>query len=268
MNEVLEDVFERTRRLLYYGIGGWLLGLVMMLRLPDADDIDPRLIQEPIQGPTSRGEIHFKYEGQEIRVMPVLSYEINGLVVSHNDPGEWYRFDLIHDSQSINTRDICLIWGDNLKTNAFHHVSFSNDDRICNWSYGSSVRMIKDNEISNNHLITANDDIREQIANLHVGDQVAIKGRLAYYAEERWGLASLRSSSLTRDDTGVDSGEIIFVESLTVLHSYNYFWALLHQIGYWICVGMISLRAAVFAVPKQGLHLPGFVKRIIAMYKP
>ena len=267
MNVVLDDYLVRAKQAMYLCFGGWVLALIMMLRLPDASQIDPLLLQPPLQKQISEEDFTFSYQGQAIHVRPVMSYVIYGLVVSHNDQEKWWRFDITHDSQSVNTRDVCLTWGANLQSNDFHRASFFNDDGMCNWSYGVDVQ-IKDSLISNNHLITDDDDIREKIADLQIGDQVAIKGKLVNYAEARWGLANLRGTSLSRDDTGIGSSEIIYVESLDILHSYNIFWAYLRDFCFWVCVSTLSFRISVFLVPKRGLHLPGFVRRFIALYKP
>jgi hypothetical protein len=246
MNELL----DHSKRVMHYSFFGWVLCLYMMQRLPDSTSIDPLLYQKPVQETVPQDEFHFRYMDQDIRVRPVASYKLNGLVVSHNDPGKWYNFDITHDSRSLNTRDICVVWGDNLKTDEYMKVHYHNDDWMCSWSYGSGVTRFKESEISNNHLITVSDAVREQIAELQVGDKIQITGQLVYYAEERWG-AALRQTSLTREDTGNGACEIIFVESLKVLHSKNWLWAYLRSIFYWIIVATLTLHATMFLAERR-----------------
>ncbi len=261
-----DDVMELAKRAMHYSFIGWVLTLLMMLRLPSVEDINPDLLRQPLQTQIAQNEFHFPYEGQDIKVIPVMNYTLNGLIVSHNDPGKWYNFDLTHDSQSINTLDICVVWGSNLTNNDFHKISFHNDDWICTWSYGPDVKHVNEQEISNNHLITASDSIRKQIANLHNGDQIEIVGRLVYYGEQRWG-GNMRQSSLSRADTGNGACEIIYVDSLRVLDSHNSFWAKLGDFLYWVCVLTLTFRVTVFVMPERSLHLPKWLRNWLDLYK-
>lgn len=263
----MNDWLDHTRRAMHYSFAGWVLMLFMVLRLPGPDDIESVLFNQPVQKKIPQNEFHFPYQGQDIRVWPVMSYEISGLVMSHNDPAKWYSFDITHDTQSINTRDVCLIWGSNLRTDDYKKVRFSNDDYMCNWSYGRDVKHINEKEISNNHLITASDKVREQIADLRIGDQVSIVGKLVSFGEQRWG-NRMNGSSLTRDDTGRGACENIYVESVTVLRSHNWLWALLGDIFFWIFVLTFSVRVTVFLMPEDRLHLPRWVQKIVDLYKP
>jgi hypothetical protein len=240
-----------AKKAMYVSLLGWVLTFFLLQRLPPPTAIDTALFSQPQQGTIAPGEpLHFTYEGQDIKVIPVATYVISGLVVSHNDPAAWYRFDLTHDGQSLDTRDICLIWGNNLLRTPYENVRFYNDDWACNWSYGGDVRHFSDHEISNNHLITANDTIRAQIARLRIGDQVEIKGKLAYYSEERWG-TRMRHSSLSRDDKGNGACEVIFVESLKVIHSHNGIWGHLRDLCYWVFVTTLALRCLAFLLQRR-----------------
>jgi hypothetical protein len=65
---------------------------------------------------------------------------------------------------------------------------------------------------ANNHLIPADDSVRDQIAALRVGSLVKISGFLVEathpQADHPW------RSSLTRDDTGDGACEIIYVRNV------------------------------------------------------
>ena len=54
------------------------------------------------------------------------------------------------------------------------------------------------NEVSNNHLITADDSIRDRVAGVAVGDQVHLRGLLTRYGSGN----GVRGTSTTRDDVG------------------------------------------------------------------
>jgi hypothetical protein len=71
------------------------------------------------------------------------------------------------------------------------------------------------NQLSNNHLISADPRIRERVAQIRIGDQVHIKGSLARYGAV--GGAGLRGTSATRDDTGDGACETILVDELEIV---------------------------------------------------
>ena len=240
-----------SKRAFIAGVVLWVLCLLMLGRLPDSADIKPELLQPPEQQQVSQPEFRFEYKNEKIRVAPMATYRIAGLIVSHNDPDKWYRFDITHDEKSLNTRDLCIIWGSNLHENMFKRVSFHNDDWSCTWSYGKDVTHFNDTEISNNHLITANDEIRARINALNVGDQVVMTGRLVSYAEARWNSGQMRQTSMRRDDKGNGACEIILVEDMKVLDSHNWIWAIGREVGYWIAVMAVLVQTAIFLIPRK-----------------
>jgi hypothetical protein len=171
----------------------------------------------------------------------IADYELAGLVVSHNDPFKWYRFDLSHDEFSLDTRDICVIWGRNIKNADYSRVSFWNDDWTCNWRYGRDVRGVENNALSNNHLITNSDAIRQTIAGITVGDQIRLKGHLVSYANPRLG-NRWRNSSMSREDEGDGACEVVFVKELQILSSPNHGWAVISRLAFWGMIGLILVR--------------------------
>lgn len=232
-------------------IAVWLLTLLMLNRLPGHTELHPRLMNQPVQVDAPLAEFHFYYKDQDIHVIPKATYEIAGLVVSHNNPAKWYSFDITHDELSLDTLDLCLLWGKNLSTNDFHRVSFRNDDWACVWHHGRDVTEFNPHELSNNHLITANDDIRARIAHLMVGDQVLIRGKLTDYSEARWGPGRARHSSMNREDKGNGACEIILVEELEVLRSHNRMWAAINALAYWLAVANVVIRTVLFWMPSR-----------------
>lgn len=243
-----------SKRAMLAGTAMWASAIVMGGALPDAADIKNQLRAEPVQQEMQQPRFRFMYKDQEISVQPMAAYRISGLVVSHNDPGKWYSFDITHDEKSFNTRDICLIWGDNLKDDSFQRISFRNDDYSCVWRYGKDVTGVNEDQISNNHLITANDEIRARINHLRVGDQVEITGRLVAYNESRWGEGKMRSSSMRRTDRGNGACEIILVEDLKVLASQNWVWGWIREIGFWLFMAGLAVQFADFMKPRKKIR--------------
>lgn len=228
---------------------GWIATTFLMTRLPPGAYIRQDLLNQPTQIPLTQESFNFNYKNHSIQVQPVAGYTLWGLVVSHNDPGAWYAFDLSHDEASPNTRDVCLLWGDNLKQNDYRDIKFHSDDNFCLYSYGADVQHFNEDEISNNHLITDNDDIRRRIASLHIGDQVFIKGMLVNYKEPSaaW-QGQMRNTSTVRTDRGNGACEIIFVQDLKVIDSYNGPWATLHNLCFWGFLTLLGLWVLGFVL--------------------
>jgi len=205
------------------------LSYFMKGSLVDYKNIHPDLRIQPLQTDTEKKEVTLNYMGIQYLIQPIQNYEISGLVVSHNNPSGFG--DIYHDSKSFDTKDLCLIWGNNLMNNDFHKVKFWNVSWTCNVSYPLGINFEFD-EISNNHLITRSDEIRKKIAKVRVGDQIKIKGTLANYTtlnnENSW-----RNSSLTRSDTGNGACEVVLVESLVVLKKGTPGWYLLYDLSKW-----------------------------------
>lgn len=214
--------------------------------LPDRAEIDPALLQDPVQVQISRPDFTFEYKGQQCLVRPVTTYELWGLVVSHNNIES--IADLYHDSTSVDTKDLCVIWGRNLESDDYHRVNFRSGSFTCYYRYPSGVRFSK-RAGSNNHLITDSPSMRELIDEVHVGDQIRLSGMLVNYQMGDW-RDFWRSSSLVRNDSGC---EVIFVEQLEVLVRGTPLWYQLFRIG-WITlltVPVLYVAAMHFGVRRD-----------------
>jgi hypothetical protein len=71
------------------------------------------------------------------------------------------------------------------------------------------------NQLSNNHLISADPFIRDRVAQIRIGDQVHIKGSLARYGAV--GNGGLRGTSTSRDDAGDGACETILVDDFEIV---------------------------------------------------
>lgn len=188
--------------------------------------IDPELLQEPRQEATQRPEFSFEYKGKSCRVRPVATYDLYGLVVSHNNIHS--IADIYHDSTSVDTKDLCVIWGGNLESTDFHQVQFKSGPWTCYFSYPQDVRFAH-HELGNNHLITDDDAIREVIDRVRIGDQIHLQGLLVDYQMSDWE-SFWRRTSTTRKDSDC---EVVFVEELEILRTGTPVWYLAYRFG-WI----------------------------------
>jgi hypothetical protein len=172
------------------------------------------LLDPPRQTPTARGPFSVDYAGVKYAVKPEFAYDLYGMVVSYRQhDGESLMHRRANDH--LNVADLCVVWSDTASSPTLGEIDFWNGIFTCNfetrdadaWSH-FDVR-----EISNNHLITADDTIRDEIATVRIGDQVHIRGWLASYGSG----AGKRGTSTTRDDTGNGACETIYVDDFEVL---------------------------------------------------
>ncbi len=215
-------------------LGYIALALVALLLLawknkggfPDASEIDPALFEEPRQEATEREPFEMTHEGHTVRVKPVAEYELWGLVVSHNNIRS--VADIYHDSSSLDTKDLCVVWGSNLQSGELGRVSFESGPWTCYYSYPEGVRFAGW-EMSNSHLITDQETLRADLDDIRVGDQIRVKGALVNYQLDDW-QDFWRRSSTARTDSGNGACEVLFFEEIEVLVPGTPLWYLLFQV--------------------------------------
>jgi hypothetical protein len=233
----------RIRRLIArFFLGAIALTLVawfMKGRLVTSAEIEPVLVQEPKQGATTRSAFEFEYKGKQCRVRPVATYELWGLVVSHNNIES--IADIYHDSTSVDTKDLCVIWGSNLEGEDFREVEYSSGSWTCYFRYPAGVKFAH-HELGNNHLITDDPAIREQIARIRVGDQIRLRGLLVDYQMDDWE-DFWRRSSTVRDDTLC---EVVLVEELEILRRGTPGWYAAYRLGKVLLLTLPILYLVVF----------------------
>lgn len=183
--------------------------------LPGAIDFHPLLEDEPRQRAIEKAPLTVKYAGVDYRVEPLYSYELYGLVVSyrqHDGESSMHRWSNDH----LNMADVCVVWSDTAFAPTLAELDFWNGIFTCNVQTRDSAAWanFRMNQLSNNHLISADPFIRDRVAEIRVGDQIRVKGLLARYGAAGGGL---RGTSTTRDDTGDGACETILVEELEIV---------------------------------------------------
>ena len=185
------------------------------------------LATEPIQTESSEEPFRFSYMEREYYVKPLAEYELWGLVVTHNDI---HAFDdIYHDDDSVDIKDLCVIWGSNVSNAAFQNIEFWSEPWTCNvrWQHGEgdgfSIR-----DFSNNHMLSDSPWVRKTINRMQIGDQIYIRGKLVSYSEPSK-FTYARTSSLTRDDEGNGACEVLFAEHARILKTGPSFWRNTHR---------------------------------------
>jgi hypothetical protein len=174
-----------------------------------------QLEHEPRQRPIAQKPLTVSYAGVDYRVEPLFSYELYGLVVSYRQHD---GTSLMHSRSNdhLNMADVCVVWSDTAFSPTLPELDFWNGVFTCNVETRDSVAWsnFKMNQLSNNHLISADPFIRDRVAELRVGDQIRVEGSLVRYGAVGGGL---RGTSTTRDDTGDGACETILVEDFAIV---------------------------------------------------
>ena len=196
-------------------------GLVLYAQSRKGELPSPKLIVEamrrdPIQADISTPKFILSHRGSSYDIYPKARYSINGVVVTHNNIAG--IADIYHTSKSVDVKDLCLVWGDNLFSGIYKKVSYWSEPWTCNFMFKDpNVGDGFDKEqLSNNHLLPKNEAIAAKINSIHVADQVSIKGMLINYCPMD-APEMMRKTSLTRDDTGNGACEVLYVEEIEVL---------------------------------------------------
>jgi len=222
--------------LLLFFLGTTVLAYLKKGTFVDHTEIVPELHRQPVQEAADYEAFFFDYKKERYQVQPLADYELWGLVVTHNDIHS--IGDIYHDADSVDTKDLCVIWGDNLKNNDFQKLEYWSNSYFCHYRYPGGVTF-DGYQFSNNHLITDQQRIRDTIGEIHIGDQVRFKGMLVNYeAASRPGV--WRKTSLTRKDSYNNACEVVFVEEIEILKRGTPFWYALYDVG-WIVIPFILL---------------------------
>jgi hypothetical protein len=201
--------------------------------MPEPKDLDPRLQMEPVQRPTDAKRFNHKAGGVEYYIQPLYSYELYGLVVSRHTAGENF-FDRAHKrwGDNLNTTDLCVVWGKNASSGVYKDMTFTSGEWTCFWNakngnWYSVADRFEPNEGSNNHMLIANKRVAQTLNDIRIGDQIYFKGYLAEYGTAG---RMIRSTSITRTDTGNGACETVFTTDIRILkpaaRTWDYvFWA-------------------------------------------
>lgn len=182
------------------------------------------LADEPRQRPTREQPFVVQYNDVEYRVEPEYAYELVGLVVSfrhHDGRSRMHR----RSNDHLNMLDLCVLWGETASNPHLGRIDFWNGIFTCNVSTRDrdAWESFDMTELSNNHLLSENDFIRDRVRDIRVGDQVRISGALASYVSDN---GSRRGTSTTRTDTGDGACETIYVRDFEIVRAATNYWRL------------------------------------------
>lgn len=218
-------------------------------QLPDQEEILPQLAQSPRVTATEAEPFYVTKGEMRYRIEPMHQYELYGLLVSYHHSAAW--FDYYHErwEDYINIIDLCVIWGDNVKTDVFHWIDYSSGSWTCTWRSKRDIPQSKwlqfnRTQLSNNHIL-ANDEISQKLLKAKRGDQIFLRGYLAAYFREDNTL--IRRSSTVIGDTDC---ETIYVTDFIIIKEANIIWRQIWQISiYTVIISFALIIILFFATP-------------------
>jgi len=192
--------------------------------LPGEIDYVDEVLNEPTQNASSKSAFDASFGGVNYRVEPEFDYELYGMVVSfrhHDGQSRMHR----QSNDHLNMLDVCVIWGDNIANPHLGKINFWNGIFTCNFQTRDQAAWDAFDiyQVSNNHLISDDNSIRDRVKSIRIGDQIRIRGHLASYASEGGGE---RGTSTTRMDTGDGACETIYVEKFEIVAAATSYWRL------------------------------------------
>ena len=173
---------------------------------------------EPVQGDAT-GQVKMSLSGFDLNIKYLKSYQIDALVVGVED----YSLGGVGDD--LVPRDLALVWGKVAEYNTRCGFDWSQSGRWYRWRAPSyeALKPVGDvtyvnQHSSNNHLIAADEAVKNRISKVKVGDEVIISGFLVDVSGKNdKGETFSWTSSTSRTDTGAHSCELIYVTDMDVI---------------------------------------------------
>jgi len=226
-------------------IASFALLVVAMWRstiLPPPSGLNAVLLEEPEQRPVQQAAFEVSTQGVSYKVQPLYAYDLVGLVVSKHDAHTWWDYIHREANDHINVVDLCVVWGNNMRSGAYTDIAFSSGQFTCNFSTNSSAAYAAFDQaaVSNNHLLSADPRLAKLMLSVREGDQIHFRGYLAEYSHNH-GFAYKRGTSTVRTDSGNGACETVYVESFKILKAGGQPWrSLVWGAGIWLLLSLIA----------------------------
>ena len=190
--------------------------------LPGTIDYVPQVLNEPEQTSTKKKPFTTVYEDVAYEIDPEYEYDLTGMIVSyrHHDGGSRMH---LRSNDHLNMLDVCVVWGDNTKNPRLDKIDFWNGIFTCNFFTRDQAAWDAFDiyQVSNNHLISDDEFVRDQVKDINIGDQIRVRGFLASYGNAG---GPKRGTSTTRTDTGDGACETLFVEKFEIVQAATSYW--------------------------------------------
>lgn len=216
-------VAERLlKRLFIISFSLWMVTYFLKDRLPEPGYYDLHLLQDPLQTTTSRKPFSLEVNQQHYWLKPRYDYDLTGVVVSYSNANGftdiWHHDDW---KDFINLRDLCVVWGKNVSSGVYKKLDFSSDTWTCwfSWQDQTTGQLFQWTNLSNNHLLTEDNQIKKKLMQAEVGDLIHFKGILTDYQNIDQG--GWRKTSIKRSDTGNGACEVVYLDEFDIIKKAN-----------------------------------------------
>jgi hypothetical protein len=215
--------------------------------LPGSIEYVAAIAEEPKQTSARKAPFEVSWENVGYKVLPEYRYDLTGMVVSYRHHDNNSRMHRLADDH-LNMLDVCVVWGDNTHAQ-LDKINFWNGIFTCNVKTRDMAawESFDMNQLSNNHLISDDDFIRDRVRDIKIGDQIRVQGYLASYESP----GGLRGTSTTRTDTGDGACETIYVERFELLKKATSFW----RMSMWTSLAALLLGLGLFFTRPFKSHL-------------
>ena len=190
--------------------------------IPQGIQFKPQIEAEPLQQKTKTAPFSVAFEGVEYRLEPEYDYDLYGMIVSYRHHDGNSRMHA-RSNDHINMLDVCVVWGSNATGEYLRELDYWNGIFTCNVKTrdNDAWAAFDMNKLSNNHLLSDDEYIRDQVMDVQVGDQIRVRGWLTSYGSEGGGK---RGTSTTRTDTGDGACETIYVDRFEIVEPAFSYW--------------------------------------------
>ncbi len=178
---------------------------------PFAGEINVKL--EPEQTPAEGAKrVILKKGGYTWMLDPKASYLVDGIVLTKkNYSSDW--------NAMLSPCDIALAWGQMVSTGLHRQCRWSQSGRWYYWRYDKDFPF--DNSFvakwsANNHIIPASENLKRAVGKVSPGDTLRLEGWLVYVSGGNGKETYSWNSSLSRNDQGNGSCEVLYLTALTM----------------------------------------------------
>jgi hypothetical protein len=246
----IKDVIHSLAKFIFYiSLIVFIASYFQIEKLPDKSEMLDELKKDPIQTQTEKKEFEIEKNGVVYIIKPLFNYELYGMIVSYHHSSS--LLDYYHEKWKdyLNIKDVCVIWDKNIESGIYEKLKFSNGSFTCYVNSKSNIareEWLKYNNanLSNNHLLSNNEEINKKILSAKRGDQIYFKGYLIEYSIKNEDFK--RGSSVTRTDSGDGACETIFIEDFQILKTANSPWRDAYDISKYLLIGSFVILTILF----------------------
>lgn len=185
---------------------------------PNPNRLDPSVYEsEPVIEKHDEKQFEKFYKGKKYQFTSYATYKMNALVVEKYDSENF--LDVTHKNDPAQSKDLCIVWGDTAKNGKYLNARFSHGEFTCFFRSKSWDNLPTD--LTNNHLIPKDDQIKKIMDKITIGDQVSIEAELVDYKilDEKGNTLLTRSTSL---ELGDHDCEVLYVNNIEIIKPINF----------------------------------------------